>query len=218
MKFFRLILIGVVSVLLLMPTLGMPALRAQGAQSVNSSFGTWEKAAAELGTRGNLFKPSYSAGLKLTDRVQVLAFGRTGVHPQSSNYRMTSVRAVYGKFAQGFSVNEKWSGTAWAATPQFDAASRPVGAVKITRLDRGTATKVIAKVFANCNISIYNAEIPERSKCGKKDVKRFGGYLTVTLEAENSLGAVRKTDLVIESKKLTYDQLVRIATGMEKVN
>ena len=213
MKFSRLILISVISVLLLMPTLG-----AHGAQSVNSSFSTWEKAAAELGIRGNLFKPRYSAGLKLTDRVQVLAFGRTGSHPRSSNYRMTSVRAVYGKFAQGFSVNEKWSGTAWAATPQLDAASRPVGAVKITRLDKGAATKVVAKVFANCNISIYNAEISERTKCGKKDVKRFGGYLTMSIEAENSLGAVRKTDLIIESKKLTYDQLVRIATGMEKVN
>lgn len=213
MKFSRLILIGVVSVSLLVPTLG-----AQGAQSVNSSFSTWEKAAAELGIRGNLFKPKYSAGLKLTDRVQVLAFGRTGMHPRSSNYRMTSVRAVYGKFAQGFSVNEKWSGTAWAATPQFDAASRPVGAAKITLLDSGTATKVIAKVFANCNISIYNAEISERTKCGKKDVKRFGGYLTMTIEAVNSQGDTRKTDIVIESKKLTYDQLVRIATGMEKVN
>lgn len=213
MKYLTFLMAGLALIALV-----LSPLTAHGTQSINTSFRTWEAAAEKLGDRGELFQPTYSAGLKIADKIQVLAFGRSGNTSRTFKYRMTGVNAVYGNFAKGFSVNEKWSGTAWAAIPQVDPASRPVGNVKIKRLESGRTKVITARVFANCNISVHSPEVAPRKSCIKRDVKRFGGYLTMQAESVNSLGATSKTDLIIQSKALTYDQLVRIATGMQKVS
>ena len=154
----------------------------------------------------------------MNDKIQVLAFGRTGNSSRDFNYRKTSVNAIFGGFKRGFSVDQKWSGTAWAAAPQFDSASRPVGTFRVTRIENGRAMKVSAKLFANCDSASRETGTVHRTKCGKLDIKRFGGYLTMKVESENAFGELRGTDLVIQSKGLTFGQLVKIAEGMEKVD
>lgn len=213
MKFYRLGLIAVLAFLLFAPLQA-----AQGAQSVNNSFRAWESASSELGFQGNLFKPRFSAGLKLSDKIHVLAFGKTGESSRDYNYRMTSVNAVYGNFSRGFSVDQKWSGTAWAATPQFDLASRPVGTFRASRVENGRLVKVDSRFYANCDTSFEETGTVQRKKCGKRDIRRFGGYATLKLLSINSLGGVRGTDIVIQSKGLSFSQLMRIVRGMEKVD
>lgn len=119
---------------------------------------------------------------------------------------------------RGFSVNEKWAGTAWAAAPQFDSASRPIGSTKVTRLENGNATVVTAKVFANCDISVFNPSLAVRKTCNKNDVKRYGGSLTMRAESVDLFGETRRTDFVIQSEDLTYGQIVAIAANMKKVD
>ncbi len=213
MKFHKFVPIAAIAFLLLLPTVG-----AHGSQAVNSSFRTWDGASAELGLRGNLFEPRFTARLKLNDKIQVLAFGRTGASPRDYSYRMTSVNAAYGGFTQGFTVDQKWSGTAWAAVPQLDPISRPIGTFDFMRMENGRPVKAEAKLFANCDISSRETGVVQRKKCSQRDVKRFGGHAIMKLMSTNSVGGVRGTDLVIQSKGLSFSQLMRVVRSMEKVN
>lgn len=57
-----------------------------------------------------------------------------------------------------------------------------------------------------------------RKTCNKNDVKRYEGSLTMRAESVDLFGETRRTDFVIQSKDLTYGQLVVIAANMKKVD
>ena len=191
---------------------------AHGAENINDNYPTWSKASAVLGERGTLYAPTYKAGLSLSDKIQVIAFQRIGQSAATRSYKMTSATGMYGKISKNFILSEKWATSAWAAEPQPDLARRPVGRVTLQREVNGKRVAVKVHIFANCDRNVYVTGEVDRVSCIKRDVLRYGGYLGMRLPASTAGKNATGTDIVIQTKGLTYAQLLRIASGLEEAS
>lgn len=204
---------------------GLVATGSQAAPSnVNESVNTWGKAAAELGVNGSLYQPRYRAGLKQISKIDVLGIKRKGNSPETYTYRQTYAGTTYKKGNKSFSIDEKWADTEWAAEPTTDVASRPVGGtgsagvVTIRLGDPGMKTTVKAKIYANCDVTVYDTGIKDRKTCIKRDVKRYGGTLVMTAKPASTMTEPGRTTVVIDSVGLTYAQLIKIASNLKQVS
>lgn len=188
-------------------------LSANAATTVSGKFANWASAARELGVGGGLYQPQYRAGLKQDGPIEVLAFGG-GSNP-ARPYAQTSAAASFGNTNRNFIIDQKWANTKWAASPTVNPARRPVGKVKLT-LDSGA--KVSAIVYANCNVAVADESLPTRKKCLPRHVLAFGGSLEFETPASWSTSSQARNDVVIRSRGLSYAQLLKIASGLEKVS
>lgn len=195
---------------------------ATPARAADSSFETkvptWSEAASALGTAGSLWQPGFTARLKQSGSIWVLAD-----HLAFSNGVVTSgetnASGQYGTNKRGFRLMEKWANTGWAAEPASSWQEAPVGKVRITLGPTGTQTTVPATVSANCYQAKpdKNFNIPEQPKgfrCSKADVLRFGGVLEMTAKPSSQMTAPGSTTIRIETDGLSYDQLIAIASGL----
>jgi hypothetical protein len=198
MKYSRTAIVGLGVVGLVVVGLLISQSVAVASNVLNSRHKSWSAASNTLGDRGTLYQPTFTAGLKISGGVQVIAFGRKGNSTSTYSYASTSVSAAYGKRAKNFNINEKWAKTAWAVKLQPDPSQGRVGAVKIPM--GMTGSMVRAEVFANCG----------DRKCSQRDVMRTGGYLTVKSK-------LTSTDIVIQSNGLTFNELLRVVSGLKPV-
>jgi hypothetical protein len=198
----------------------IPAQAATGTgPSLSTSVGTWDVAAARLGTAGSLWEPRNTAGLDRTRRIVVIGDSITvanGAVTGGSTYAGTR----YGRGARTLWVEEKWAGTGWAADPVVATTRALVGTVRLPLGQRGMRAVVTARVYAECIAQPANANpkpVPARARCARADVLATGGTIEFTARPASTMTAPGTTNVVMRSTGLTYDQLVRAARSLEQV-
>jgi len=199
---------------------GTPAFAADS--TFETKVPTWGEAASALGTAGSLWQPGYTARLKQSGSIWVLA-NNLAFSNGTVTSGETSASVQYGTNKRGFRLMEKWANTGWAADPAPSWQTAPVGTVKIALGPQGTQVTVPATVSADCYQAKpdKNYNIPQQPKgfrCSKADVLRFGGTLQMTAKPPSQMTAPGNTTIRIESNGLTYDQLVAIASSLTQAS
>jgi hypothetical protein len=186
---------------------------------VNARVGTWDEAAARLGTAGSLWEPASTAGLArsrlITALADDLAFD-AGRVVSGDTYAGTR----YGTVRRGFQIDEKWAGTGWAAEPALGTGLAKVGSVRLRLGPRGASTLVLAQVFANCVAQPGGADpdpVRPRARCSRSDVLTKGGVLTMTARPASQMSAPGDTTIAVASTGLTYRELLSVARSLEQV-
>ncbi len=197
-----------------------PAIAADS--NFDAKVPTWGEAASALGTAGSLWQPGYTARLKQSGDIWVLAYNLTFSNGAVTSGE-TNASVQYGTNKRGFRLYEKWANTGWAADPAPSWQTARVGTVRITLGPKGTQVTVPATVSANCYRAKpdKNFNIPEQPKgfhCSKSDVLRYGGILQMTAKPPSQMTAPGNTTIRIETDGLTYDQLVAIASGLTQAS
>jgi len=180
---------------------------------------SWDMAAAQLGMAGSLWDPRQSAGLKRTRRITVLADNLV-ISPAGAATGDTFAGTRYGSPSKGFVISEKWMGTGWAAEPAFSTSMARVGTVRIPLGLPGLRIMVQATVYANCFPQSESGKprpVPRRFRCSRASVLKTGGVLIMTARPASTMTAPGSTSIVIQSTRMTYDQLVKVAESLEQV-
>ncbi len=195
------------------------ATAADSSLDINEKASSWDMAASRLGTAGSLWEPSTTANLDRTRQVSVIADNLAfadGVAIAGDTYAGTR----YGKGKRSLLVSEKWANTGWAAEPAYTTSMARVGSVNVRLGEPGTQITVRARVFANCFPQPSDADptpVPKRFRCEKSDVKKTGGVLIMTARPPSQMTAPGTTSIVMQSKGLTYKELVAAARSLEQV-
>jgi len=208
--------VGALTAVALACAAATPALAADS--NFEAKVPTWGEAASALGTAGSLWQPGYTARLKQSGDIWVLANNLTFSNGTVTSGE-TNASGQYGTNKRGFRLYEKWANTGWAADPAPSWQTARVGTVKITLGPKGTSVTVPATVSANCYRAKpdKNFNIPEQPKgfhCSTSDVLRYGGILQMTAKPPSQMTAPGNTTIRIETAGLTYDQLVSIASSL----
>ena len=177
------------------------------AKAVVDSYATWQKAARALEPADVLYRPTFRAGLKQNSRIDVLAFKRPTETRQGVKYLSMLITANYSKRLRSFSIMEKRANVKWAARRVADPGQRLVERRTIRLND--SKTRVRATIYANCAMAELGVAVQPGTRCTKADVKTYGGLLVMK--------APTKTSIIVESKGLSYSQLVRVARGLKQV-
>lgn len=180
---------------------------------------TWDAAAATLGTAGSLWEPRVTAGLSLRGRIDVIADNLTFAQGAVVTGD-TTASAQYGTRARSFQVMEKWADTGWAAEPAVSTSMAPVGTAVIRLGSPGMRTSVTARVFSDCFPQPADSDprpIPKGFRCTRADVLEHGGILVMTARPASTMTAPGNTTVRIESRGLTYRELLQVAGGVEQV-
>ena len=192
---------------------------AADGMDADTKVGSWDVAAATLGTAGSLWEPRWTAELDRTTRIRViadnLAFADGAVTAGD-----TSASARYGRGARSFWLAEKWADTGWAADPVFTTSTAKVETVTLRLGTPGMRTPVKATVYANCFAQPADADptpVPKRFRCTRADVASTGGYLVMTARPASTMTAPGDTSIVITSRGVTFRELLRIARSMQQV-
>lgn len=196
-----------------------PAVAANGSLDLDAKVGSWDVAAARLGTAGSLWEPQETAGLDRTRRIAVIA-DNLSFENAAVTAGDTFAGTRYGTARRGFWIEEKWADTGWAAEPVTSTSTAKVRTVRIRLGSPGTTTTVRARVYADCFVQPTDAdpkEIPPRFRCTRGDVLRTGGTLVMTARPASQMTAPGTTSVVIRSTGLTFAELVDIARGLEQV-
>lgn len=221
----RIALVAAVAAALVAPlALASPAHADTPSPMYAAKATTWVQAASDLGTAGSLWAPTERLGLPRRGPITVMAENLVvvngAVRRGGELLPATGVSARYGTNARGFTILEKWADTAWALDPSWSWHAAPVGTVRIPLLPRDPdmPNTVTARVFANCwkPASTSPSEPPKAFRCTTDDVQRYGGYLTLTAKPASTMTAPGRTSVWIESTGLAYDDLVRIARGLQQ--
>ena len=181
-----------------------------GSKAVLDSFSSWQRAASSLDSPGALYRPTFRAGLKQDSRIDVLAFEKKTKSGTAAKYSSMLITGSYKNRLKAFTVMEKYANTKWAARRVADPEQRIVSKPKL-KINQD-ASKIRATIYANCAVSEPEPEIApqENTRCSKRDVKRFGGLLVMRTAAD--------TSIVIESRGLSYRELVGIARGLKQIS
>jgi len=185
----------------------------------DTRVGSWDTAAATLGTAGSLWEPRWTADLARTTRIQVvadnLAFANGAVTAGD-----TAVSVRYGRGARSVWVAEKWADTGWAADPVFTTSTAKVETVTLRIGDPGMRTSITATVYANCYPQPENADptpVPKGYRCSRADVASTGGYLVMTARPASTMTAPGDTSVVLTSRGITFRELLRMARSVQQV-
>jgi hypothetical protein len=211
-------LVGSATVALVLATAVAPA-SADSSLDVSTKTTTWDGAASMLGTAGSLWDPVRTAGLSRTTPITVAGDGLT-VSNGSVTSGETFAGTRYGRGPRSFQISEKWAATGWAAEPAFTTSMARVGTVRIPLGLPGTRIRVAATVYANCFPQPADSdpqEIPAGFRCTQADVLTTGGVLTMTARPASTMAAPGSTSIVIQTRGLTYQQLLSIASSLEQV-
>ncbi len=178
---------------------------------------TWAGAAQLAGEDGSLWQPTYRAGLKRSGPISVT----TDTFPNDGDPQQAmAVFASYGNNKRGFTILEKFADTAWAADPEPDRAAAPLGTFTVRLGDPDTSIAIRAEVSANCYLPkdlVNPAPPPSNFRCSKADVKRYGATLTMTAKPPSTMTAPGTTDVVIQSRGISFKQLMRIASNLQQI-
>jgi hypothetical protein len=136
-----------------------------------------------------------------------LAFKRPTETRQGVKYLSMLITANYSKRLRSFSIMEKRANVKWAARRVADPGQRLVERRTIRLKD--SQTRVRATIYANCAVAEPEVAVRSGTRCTKADVKTYGGLLVMKAPA--------KTSIIVESKGLSYSQLVRVARGLKQV-
>jgi hypothetical protein len=201
---------------------GLPA-TAHGAgrtqADVQQKVASWDSAAARLGLAGSLWEPVQTVGLPQTGRISVIA-GNLAFADGAVAAGDTFAGARYGTASRGLRISEKWASTGWAAEPAFSTSMAKVRSVVVPLGLPGTKVALTADVYANCFPQPADRNprpIPARFRCSRGDVVRTGGVLMMTARPASQMMSQGDTTILIESTGLTFDQLVRVARGLQQV-
>lgn len=167
---------------------------------------SYAAADAALGGEVLLWEPSYTAGLRRTREIDVVAY-------RSDRSKATFVGSTYGKRVPSFTLAQKGSGNSWAARPVEHSSERLVETISIRIGPPGAKRPARARVYANCD----RLDRAPGNRCERRDVARFGGAV-VLMARTTAGGAPSATDIRIDSTGLSYRQLLRIARGMQPVD
>lgn len=195
------------------------AAAADSSLDIDEKAPSWDAAASRLGTAGSLWEPQATAGLDRTRKVTVLA-DSLAFADGTATAGDTFAGTRYGKGRKSLLVSEKWANTGWAAEPAYSTSMARVGSVKIRLGDPGTQITVRARVFANCFPQPADADpnrVPKRFRCEKSDVRKTGGVLVMTARPPSQMTAPGTTSIVMQSKGLTYKELVAAARSLQQV-
>ena len=170
-------------------------------------------AAADRALAGEvlLWVPSYTAGLRRTREIDVVAY------PLEKS-RATFVGSTYGKRIPSFTVAQKGSANSWAARPVEHPSERLVETISIRIGPAGAKRLTRARIYANCagGDTAPGSTGSTSRRCERRDVARFGGAV-VLLARTTARGTPTATDVRIDSTGLSYRQLVRVARGLQPV-
>jgi hypothetical protein len=181
------------------------------ANDVVRSTNSYADADSALAGQVQLWRPTFTAGLTKRRNIDVTAYG---VGPA----RATFVGSTYGRRVPSFTMAQKGAATSWAAKPVQHPTERLVDTVAVRIGAPGGERLIRARVYANCGAGTEAATVGSGSprRCERRDVARFGG--AVALLARTTAGGVpQATDVRIDSTGLSYQQLVRIASGLRPV-
>ena len=206
------------------------ALAITPAQAVPSPFfeakaTSWSQAAAQLGTAGSLWEPTRRLGLQRRGTVNVYAENLTIVNGSvvrgGDALPGTAAAAQYGTNRRGFDIVQKWANTTWSLGIADSWQQAPVSTARVNLMphDPDRPNTVTVRIFANCwrPNSTRPAEPPRSFRCSQADVQRFGGVMTLTARPVSTMTAPGNTTIRVSSNGLTYNQLLRIASGLQQV-
>ena len=192
---------------------------AHADSDADTRVGSWDTAAATLGTAGSLWEPRSTAGLTRTTRIQVLAdnlaFANGAVTAGD-----TSVSVRYGRGAGSVWVAEKWADTGWAADPVFTTSTAKVETVTLRIGEPGMRASIKATVYANCYPQPADADptpVPKGYRCSRADVASTGGYLVMTARPASTMTAPGDTSVVLTSRGITFRELLQMARSVQQV-
>lgn len=156
----------------------------------------------------NVYKPSYTAGLKMKGPVRVVTEDVTVVKGKV-NGGNTDVSASYGTKAKGFTVYEKVTGTGWPADIELMGlidSYQKVGKVKIEVGPPDNKSEVVATT--SCNATY-------RGDCYFGAISfTVGKKLSDDMDAGMKGSVMAGTDIVIESTGLPTEEVMQIASSM----
>ena len=156
----------------------------------------------------NVYKPSYTAGLKMKGLVRVVTEDVTVVKGKVTGGN-ADVSASYGTKAKGFKVYEKVTGTGWPADIEVGElldSYQKVGKVKIEVGPPDNKSEVVATTSCNATYKgdCYFGAIS--FTVGKK--------LSDDMDAGMKGSVMAGTDIVIESTGLPPEEVMQIASSM----
>ena len=156
----------------------------------------------------NVYKPSYTAGLKMKGPVRVVTEDVTVVKGKVTGGN-ADVSASYGTKAKGFKVYEKVTGTGWPADIEVGElldSYQKVGKVKIEVGPPDNKSEVVATTSCNATYKgdCYFGAIS--FTVGKK--------LSDDMDAGMKGSVMAGTDIVIESVGLPPEEVMEIASSM----
>lgn len=175
---------------------------------------TWAGAAALAGPEGSLWQPTFRAGLKRSGPITVAQenFDEGG--------QAMSVSATYGDNTRGFTVLETYDGFSMALDAEPNRSDAPVGTFTVRLGDPGTSIAVRARVSANCwepEDTTNPTPAPKNFRCSKTDVRKYGATLQMTATPPSTMTAPGTTDVIIQSRGISFRQLMRIASSLQQV-
>jgi hypothetical protein len=174
---------------------------------------TWAGAAQLAGPDGSLWQPTYRAGLKRSGPITV-------VQETYESGKAMGVLATFGNNTRGFTILQTYDGYQPALDAEPNRSAAPVGTFTVRLGDPDTSIAIRAQVSANCYLpkDLLNPPPPPVDfRCTKADVKRYGATLTMTARPPSTMTAPGTTDVVIQSRGITFKQLMRIASGLQQI-
>lgn len=196
-----------------------PAMAADDPMDIQAKAGSWDEAAAALGTAGSLWEPQRTADLDRTRKFDVVA-DNLAFENGAATAGDTAVGTRYGKGKRAFWIEEKWANTGWAAEPVTSTSTAKVGKVRLRLGEPGMRYTVVATVYADCFEQPKSADprpIPKRFRCTRGDVLEYGGTLTMRARPASTMTAPGRTSIVVRTKGLTYRELLSVARSVQQV-
>jgi hypothetical protein len=213
---------------------------------VDDSFKSYNAAAQLLDGAAVEYKPTYTAGLNRSGRI-VVAIDNLLLTEGKIAGGETYIGARYGTREEKFTVHQKVGGTNWNSDerdlffcagiemcnrwwedfptlyPEWDI----VEYIKITLGEPGEESTVTARVFAKCigKSSGSQSQKKNAGRCEKSDVAD-GAIISYAVKGTESDrknrdedgGVMARTNIVIESKGLSYSELRSVAESMTPVS
>lgn len=159
----------------------------------------------------NVYKPSYTAGLKMKGPVRVVTEDVTVVKGKVTGGN-TDVSASYGTKAKGFTVYEKVTGTGWPADIELMGlidSYQKAGKVKIEVGPPSNKSEVVATT--SCNAT-------NRGDCYFGAISfTVGKKLSDDMDAGMKGSVMAGTDIVIVSTGLPTEEVMEIASSMTRI-
>lgn|GEM_PF-597880 len=202
---------------------------------VDHSYKRYAAAAQLMDGAAVVYHPNYTAGLKRTSGVRVVSEDLRVSKGKIAGGK-TYVGASYGTKDRGYTIHEKLVGTYWPEEPElfFCAGIEmcnpwmwdlipelwpemsdwgKVGKVKLTVGEPGEKSTVTAQVYAQCGVKSSTSQPQETEdlRCKKSDVVD-GGLISYTVKNDKAL---TPTHVVIDSQGINYNELTKIAAGVQ---
>jgi len=173
-------------------------------------------AAGLLEGLANVYKPSYTAGLKMKGPVRVVTEDVTVVKGKVKGGN-TDVSASYGTKAKGFTVYEKVTGTGWPSEIEVMGLNsyQKAGKVKIEVGPPDNKSEVVAQKWC---APTYRGNCYEENSVYGAISYTVGKKLSDDMDAGKKGSVMAGTDIVIESMGLPPEEVMEIASSTSRIS